>query len=108
VLAKLKVLRGTWFDPFGHTAERQQERELIGKYLNQMDEILKILASRPDEIGVKCYQKSIELARLPDDIRGFGHVKVRHVVQAMEKWQRLATELGELSHSPQSDGKLVP
>jgi indolepyruvate ferredoxin oxidoreductase len=108
LLAKLKVLRGTWFDPFGHTAERQQERGLIGKYQNQIDEILNILASSPYEISVKCYHKSIELARLPDDIRGFGHVKARHIARGMEKWQRLATELNQLSQSPQSDAKSAP
>jgi indolepyruvate ferredoxin oxidoreductase len=106
LLAKCKALRGHWLDPFGHTPERQQERALIEKYQSQINVILKILSSSPGDIRAECYQKSIELACLPQDIRGFGHVKARHITQAMEKWQRLTTELSQLSQLPQSGGKL--
>jgi indolepyruvate ferredoxin oxidoreductase len=102
LLARLNGLRGTWLDPFGHTAERKQERALIDKYQDQIHSMLKILASSPEKISVECYQKSIELASLPQDIRGFGHVKARHIAQAMEKWQRLAAELARLADPTRS------
>jgi indolepyruvate ferredoxin oxidoreductase len=108
LLARLKGLRGTWLDPFGHTAERKQERALIDKYQNQIHTMLKILASGPDKISAECYQKSIELASLPQDIRGFGHVKARHIAQAMEKWQGLASELVQLAGQSGSDKRSVP
>ncbi|MBP6008667.1 MAG: indolepyruvate ferredoxin oxidoreductase family protein [Rhodoferax sp.] len=107
-LAKLKVLRGTWLDPFGQTSERKQERALIDKYQNQIQEILKILASSPFEISDGSYQKSIELASLPQDIRGFGHVKAGHIRQAMEKWHCLASELVQLGGQSGSDKRPAP
>jgi indolepyruvate ferredoxin oxidoreductase len=108
VLARLKGLRGTWLDPFGHTIERKQERALIDKYQNQIQEILKIFTSSPEKISAECYQKSIELASLPQDFRGFGHVKARHITQAMEKWQRLASELAQLVGQIGSDKRFGP
>jgi indolepyruvate ferredoxin oxidoreductase len=108
LLAKLKGLRGTWLDPFGHTTERKQERALIVKYQKQIDEILKILASGPENISAECYQKSIELANLPQDIRGFGHVKAKHIRQAMEKWQRLASEFAQLGGHGGTDQQFPP
>jgi indolepyruvate ferredoxin oxidoreductase len=108
LLARLKGLRGTWLDPFGHTADRKQERALIDKYQNQIHTMLKIFASSPGGISAECYQKSIELANLPQDIRGFGHVKVRHITLVMEKWQGLALELVQLVGQPGSDQRSVP
>jgi hypothetical protein len=40
---------------------------------------------------VECYQNSLSLALIPQDIRGFGHVKARHMALAMEEW-RVALE----------------
>jgi indolepyruvate ferredoxin oxidoreductase len=107
-LARLKGLRSTWLDPFGRTPERKQERALIDKYQNQIQAILNILASGQDKISAECYQKSVELASLPQDIRGFGHVKARHIAQAMEKWQRLASELIQLAGQLGSDKRSLP
>jgi indolepyruvate ferredoxin oxidoreductase len=107
-LARLKGVRGTWMDPFGHTPERKQERALIDKYQDQIHTMLKILAASPDGISAECYQKSLELASLPQDIRGFGHVKARHIAQAMEKWQRLASELVQLADPTQSGAPPAP
>jgi indolepyruvate ferredoxin oxidoreductase len=107
-LARLKGVRGTWMDPFGHTPERKQERALIDKYQDQIHTMLKILAASPDGISAECYQKSLELASLPQDIRGFGHVKARHIAQAMEKWQRSASELVQLADPTQSGAPPAP
>jgi indolepyruvate ferredoxin oxidoreductase len=78
VLAKLRRLRGTAFDVFGRSEERQRERALIGDYETLIDEILAKLA--PANVGA-----AVELARLPMDIRGYGHVKERHIEAAKRR-----------------------
>jgi indolepyruvate ferredoxin oxidoreductase len=75
VLARLKGLRGTPFDPFGRTAERRLERRLIGEYEAVVDELLENLRRDTHELAV-------EIARLPEQIRGFGHVRLRHAETA--------------------------
>jgi indolepyruvate ferredoxin oxidoreductase len=75
VLAKLKFLRGTTFDPFGRTAERRRERALILEYRAVVDELLASLT--PRNIGL-----AAEIAAVPEQIRGFGHVKERHLEAA--------------------------
>jgi indolepyruvate ferredoxin oxidoreductase len=67
LLARLKGLRGTPFDPFGYSAERRMERRLIRQY----ERDLKTLAAKPDQNP----EAAIALAELPLDIRGFGPVK---------------------------------
>jgi len=81
-LAKLKGLRGTAFDPFGWTAERRMERALIQEYRELIEMILRDL--RPDRL-----ETAVEIAMVPDDIRGFGSVKARSVVAARDKWRSL-------------------
>jgi indolepyruvate ferredoxin oxidoreductase len=78
VLAKLKGLRGTAFDVFGRTAERRMERQLITDYEALIDELLPRLAPHNDAIAV-------ELASIPEHIRGYGHVKERHLKAAKAK-----------------------
>lgn len=68
LLTRLKGLRGTAFDPFGRTAERRRERRLIVDYFAHVDELSARLTS--DNIAA-----ATELARLPEEIRGYGHVK---------------------------------
>ena len=78
VLAKLKGLRDTAFDIFGYTAERKRERALIGEYETLVDELLKGLSPANHALAVK-------LASIPDDIRGYGHVKDAHLEKAKRK-----------------------
>ena len=68
VLAKLRRFRGTALDVFGKTAERRRERALIGEYEALVAEILGKLAPHNHALAV-------ELARIPELIRGYGHVK---------------------------------
>jgi indolepyruvate ferredoxin oxidoreductase len=82
VLAKLKGLRGTALDPFGRTEERRTERALIAEYRAQIDELLAGLTAEKLPLAV-------EIARIPEDIRGYGHVKVRHLAAARAKWDGL-------------------
>jgi indolepyruvate ferredoxin oxidoreductase len=75
LLAKLKFLRGTAFDPFGYSAERQTERALVREYEAMLDEVLAKLNAGNHHIAVG-------LAAIPEKIRGFGHVKLRHLKAA--------------------------
>jgi indolepyruvate ferredoxin oxidoreductase len=75
MLAKFKFLRGTVFDPFGHTAERKIERSLVREYEALLEEIFVKLTPEKHHLAVG-------LAAIPDKIRGFGHVKLRHLKTA--------------------------
>jgi indolepyruvate ferredoxin oxidoreductase len=75
LLAKLRRFRGTPLDIFNRTAERRMERALIGQYEALVAELLAALAPHNHALAV-------ELAQIPEHIRGFGHVKERHVAAA--------------------------
>lgn len=75
-LARFRFLRGTAFDPFGHTAERRGERALIEGYRQDIQEVLTRLNADNRALAA-------EIARLPDAIRGYGHVKAK----SMEGWR---------------------
>jgi len=85
VLAKLKGLRGTAFDVFGRTEERKTERALIGEYRACIEELLGTLNAGNLALAA-------EIARLPEEIRGFGHVKERHLKAARPKWAALMAQ----------------
>ena len=78
VLAKLRRFRGTPLDLFGKTAERRMERALLGEYETLVAELVGALATHNHSLAV-------ELAQVPEHIRGYGHVKDRHVVAAKKK-----------------------
>jgi indolepyruvate ferredoxin oxidoreductase len=84
-LAKLKFLRGTALDPFGYAAERKIERRLIRDYEALLDELLAKLASDNHHLAVG-------LASVPEKIRGFGHVKLRHLAAAKAEEAALLEE----------------
>ncbi|MCX7340498.1 MAG: indolepyruvate ferredoxin oxidoreductase family protein [Hyphomicrobiales bacterium] len=75
VLARLKGLRGTAFDIFGYSQERKTERRLIADYNALIEELLARLTA--DNLAL-----AVALASIPEKIRGFGHVKERHLTQA--------------------------
>jgi indolepyruvate ferredoxin oxidoreductase len=77
LLAGLKGLRGTPFDPFAHAADRKSERRLIAEYGSVMEEIMAGLNPGNHALAV-------EIAALPMQIRGFGHVKEKNRVAAKE------------------------
>jgi indolepyruvate ferredoxin oxidoreductase len=85
VLAKLKGLRGGALDIFARTAERKTEVALIAEYRACIDELLKSLnaANLP---------QAAEIARIPEEIRGYGHVKERHLKAARAKWDALMAQ----------------
>ncbi len=75
VLAKLRFLRATPLDPFGYSAERRTERRLIADYEAMLDEVTAKLTPVNHPIAVA-------LAAIPEKIRGYGHVKTRHLAAA--------------------------
>jgi indolepyruvate ferredoxin oxidoreductase len=86
LLAKLRFLRGTVLDPFGHTEERKTERALIEQYRTTISSLSASLNSNTLPLAV-------QIARIPEEIRGYGHVKERHLRNAKEKEARLLAEL---------------
>jgi indolepyruvate ferredoxin oxidoreductase len=82
LLAKAKVLRGTWFDPFGHSAERRMERALIRQYETDLAEVL-------DDVTPQTREIAVSLAELPLSIRGFGPVKAANAETAARRRQDL-------------------
>ncbi len=91
VLAKMKGLRGTAFDPFGHTEERKMERQLIADYRATIEAIL------AKGLSTERLATAVDLARIPEEIRGYGHVKERHVKAARLKWDQLKQRWQELA-----------
>jgi indolepyruvate ferredoxin oxidoreductase len=87
VLAKFKALRGTPLDPFGYTVERRTERRLIAEYCDLLREFCERLT--PDNHHV-----AVALAALPEKIRGFGHVKQRHISAAQAEEAALREQFG--------------
>lgn len=85
VLARMKGLRGGPLDVFGRTDERRKERALVAAYFDLVDEFAETLSAANADAAV-------ELAKLPDDIRGFGHVKERNLLAAEARRAKLLHE----------------
>ncbi|MDH3689864.1 MAG: indolepyruvate ferredoxin oxidoreductase family protein, partial [Gammaproteobacteria bacterium] len=75
LLAKLKRLRGTRFDIFGYSSERKMERQLIDEYETTIEELLRGLNHDNHALAV-------EIASVPEQIRGYGHIKQASVREA--------------------------
>jgi indolepyruvate ferredoxin oxidoreductase len=78
-------LRGGALDVFGKTEERRTERALIAEYRACIDELSKTLSAA--NLGL-----AVEIARIPEEIRGYGHVKHRHLQAARPKWAALMSQ----------------
>ena len=78
VLKGLRRLRGTPFDVFGYAGVRRTERELIAEYRSLMETELDALT--PDTYG-----RALQLAQLPDIIRGYEDVKLANVERFREQ-----------------------
>ncbi len=85
LLAKLKGLRGGTFDVFGHSIERRSERALIDEYKASMTGLLKTLS-------LSNHGLAVEIARIPEMIKGYGHVKERNLAAARLKWAALQAD----------------
>ncbi len=86
ILAKMKGLRGTAFDPFGRHPERKMERALIAQYEADMAQVVA-------EHGAKASDAAVALAELPLQIKGFGPVKVANEAKAAKRREELLAAL---------------
>ncbi|WP_439112568.1 indolepyruvate ferredoxin oxidoreductase family protein [Hydrogenophaga sp.] len=85
LLARLKGLRGTAWDIFGKTEERRTERALIVEYRSLVEGLLPNLSQGNHTLAV-------DLARIPEQIKGFGHVKERHLAAARSRQAALLAQ----------------
>jgi indolepyruvate ferredoxin oxidoreductase len=88
VLAKFKGLRGTALDVFGYTAERKMERALISEYRQTVIGLL-------PKLTAETLSQAVAIASIPEDIRGYGHVKERHLKAAKQKEATLLANFGK-------------
>ncbi|MGH6815062.1 MAG: DUF6537 domain-containing protein, partial [Hyphomicrobiaceae bacterium] len=86
LLAKYKRLRGTRWDIFGMTAERRRERQTIADYESLLDEIARRLTPATHAVA-------LALAKLPEDIKGFGHIKEANYAKAKKRESELLVHL---------------
>ena len=82
LLAKLKGLRGGTFDIFGKSAERRSERQWIVDYRAAMIELC-------NSLNHDNHALAVQIASVPENIRGYGHVKEAHEVKAKASWKQL-------------------
>jgi indolepyruvate ferredoxin oxidoreductase len=82
LLAPLKVLRGGPLDIFGYTQERREERALVQEYRAALESML-------PQLNADNRDAAVAFARLPEQVRGFGHVKARHLAAARQQWNNL-------------------
>ena len=94
ILAQMKYLRGTPLDIFGYTAERRMERQLIKDYFKTIGDLLPALTKDN-------YLTATEIAKIPEFIRGYGHVKEAH----LEKAKKAEADMLALFHMPPQDKK---
>ena len=85
MLSRLKGLRGSALDVFGKTEERRVERALIVQYRECIEELIAGLT--PERLAL-----AVEIAQIPEHIRGYGHVKERHLLAARAQWDRLMAQ----------------
>lgn len=71
ILQWARRVRGTWLDPFRNAPERRLARQLLAQY---EDDMALVLA----HASAQCIDQAIELASLPEKIRGYGHVREAH------------------------------
>ncbi|WP_135077284.1 indolepyruvate ferredoxin oxidoreductase family protein [Terasakiella sp. SH-1] len=93
MLARFKGLRGSKYDLFGKTAERRMERELISEYMGVLEEICQKL--KPYNLDL-----AIEIADLPREIRGYGHIKEQAVKEVRAREKELIKQFKEKSAAP--------
>jgi indolepyruvate ferredoxin oxidoreductase len=84
-MARLKGLRGSWFDPFRNNAERQLERQLLGDYESDLSRLLQ-------DMSADHLTQAARIAAWPQQVRGYGHVKEASARKAAESRQTLWSE----------------
>ena len=85
MLARMKGLRGTRLDPFGRTPERRVERRAIADFERTLDRLAA-------DLDATNYALAVEIAQLPEMVRGFGHVKDRSRAEYEKKHAALLAQ----------------
>lgn len=93
VLAHGKHLRGTWLDVFAWTGERRMERRLVRDFRHALDIMIDTLSERN-------FPMALELAGLPMNVRGFGHVKAAAVKDFDRRLNEITRELQNSRNTP--------
>ena len=88
VLASMKRLRGGPLDVFGRTEHRHRERALIGEYEQLITELL-------PELTDGTYPIAVQLASIPEHIRGYGDIKEASIADAMIAKEELLAKFRE-------------
>ncbi|MBO6152182.1 MAG: indolepyruvate ferredoxin oxidoreductase family protein, partial [Acinetobacter sp.] len=86
ILARLQWLRETFLDPFALQQERQKEQAWRDRYIA----FVKAISSAPESYDLSIAQ---QIAQLPADVRGFGHVKMQAMETAIQRWDELSLSL---------------
>ncbi|MGZ8290354.1 MAG: indolepyruvate ferredoxin oxidoreductase family protein [Telluria sp.] len=92
LLARFKGLRGGALDIFGYTEERKMERALVNEYREMIEALVAALDAGN-------HAKAVELANLPEQIRGFGHVKEKAVANFRLEKERLLSNSSQKQHA---------
>ncbi len=105
VLAKFRHLRGSLLDPFARSHDRKLDRELIAGYEKLVEEILAGLE-------LANHETAVELASIPEQIRGFGHVRERYLAHARKREAALLERFRSKAHvtdaAPARLRKVIP
>lgn len=82
IVSKFKGLRNTPLNPFGYSAERKEDKELLSQYESVLKQIISDLNEENKEIA-------LEMAKVPEFIRGYGHVRTQNIEVAQGRWTTL-------------------
>lgn len=93
ILAKLRFLRGSFFDVFGRTEERRTERQLIEEYEDTIETLL-------NDLNAETHSTIVSIAKLPEHIRGYGHVKEASIAIARARQKELLSQIDNLIKTP--------
>jgi indolepyruvate ferredoxin oxidoreductase len=85
LLVRMRRLRGTGLDPFGYARVRRTERALVGEYRELVERALR-------DLSPKTHDRAVQIARLPDLVRGYEDVKLRNVQRFREAARSFGTE----------------
>jgi indolepyruvate ferredoxin oxidoreductase len=96
LLARCKGLRGTPFDPFGRSAERRMERQLIAEYEATVGELLNGLSAENHALARR-------IAALAQEVRGFGPIKMAAVEKTRRETEELTRRFRERERPAESE-----
>jgi len=86
LLASLRFLRGTALDPFRGSEDRKLERRLLVEYERNMEELVACLT-------VQNHSLAVDIASIPEDIRGYGRIRAKSALVAKQKEEKLLAQL---------------